>query len=423
LKITERGVTRSDVWELIFDNVRLREIVEADARAQIGACALGERQLLRLLDRQSSDEFREDTRRLFDAGEQMMRSEITAIPDGTYVGESVVYDDSPEGVTESLIHVSVTVDGDNIVLDYTGTSPQQQNFMNAPYVSAASAALVSLLYLVNPQMPHNAGILRPVRIEIPEGTLLNARFPAATFAGNKLCEHNCDAVMKAMARALPERVTASWARRVSFRMTGRDPRDGREHHDVLFMTYSGGGATSGADGYNQPGLMGGGNVLHQDYELFELQNPVILLEHEYWADSAGAGKWRGGMGNQTTIRYAGEDTLVVTHGDGTVRGARGAFGGGNGKSHQETLEYPDGRCQILHARDQAGPLPPGTVSHHQMGGGAGFGSPLRRPLGLVLEDVQNGLVSVESAARDYGVDIDVSTWTAFPGSARRDELG
>ena len=98
------------------------------------------------------------------------------------------------------IRLAVTVEGDEITFDYTGTHPQTPRFVNAPYTSAASATLVTLLLCVGPRVPHNSGIMRPVHINIPEGTMLNAQFPAATFFGNKLCEHNGEAIMQASPR-------------------------------------------------------------------------------------------------------------------------------------------------------------------------------------------------------------------------------
>jgi N-methylhydantoinase B len=417
LKVWDRGVVRRDVWEMVFANLRLREIVEADARAQIGSCLVGERQLLELIGRQGANAFADECRLLQDVGERLMRAEIARIPNGRYVGESLLYDDAPDGVRQAAIRVTVTVHDESLTLDYTGTAPQQTNFMNAPYTSAASAALVTLLYLVDARMPHNAGTLRPVEIVIPEGCLLNARFPAATFGGNKLCEHNSEAVMMALAPAAPGRVTAAWSRRLSYRVTGRDDRTGSEYHDVFFMTYGGGGATEGVDGYNQPGLMGGGNVLHQDYEVFELQNPLRLLEHEYQPDSAGPGEWRGGLGNRTVVRYEGCDTTGVTHGDGTIRGARGIRGGRDGTVSSVTVERPDGEVVKVHARESV-EVPFGSISRHLQGGGGGFGNPLARDMSRVVDDVRKGFVTPESAERDYGVVVDLETWTGRPAPAR-----
>ena len=412
VKVWERGKLRRDVWEFLFANVRMRELVEADAQAQLGSCILGERRLRELIARDSVEGFLAGVERLYEATERMVRSEIRKIPDGRYHGESTVYHDRLSELSTSRICVDVIVDGDEITFDYTGTDPQTLSFVNAPYTSAASATVVTLLYLLSPHIPLNDGLFRPVHINIPKGTILNAQFPAATFMGNKLCEHNSEAIMLALAEALPQRITAPWGRRLSYRATGRDPRNGLPCHDVLFMTYEGGGATHGVDGYNQPGLMGGGNVLSQDYEVFEIQNPIHLLEHEYVTDSGGPGQWRGGLGTRTRLRYYGEETNGVLQGDGTIAPPSGVLGGSPGSLNRVEIQFPDGREQTPHAQEIVPHLPPGTTSVHYGAGGGGFGSPLERTVEAVVADVRNGFVSPTAAAEVYGVVLSADGWDA-----------
>ena len=258
--------------------------------------------------------------------------------------------------------------GDSIAFDYSGTDPQTPTFTNASLTSTTSATLTTLLYLLSPEVLHNHGLVRAVDIHAPEGSILNAQYPAATFMGNKLCQHTGEAIMLALREALPERVTAPWGRRLSYRMTGKDPRNGRGFHDIFFLTYEGGGATHGVDGYNQPGLMGGGNVLAQDYETFEVQNPVHLLEHEYVTDSAGPGRWRGGLGTRTRVRYYGEETGGSTHGDGTMEPSPGILGGGAGTLNQVEFLFPEGEP----------PEGPRHGDHPRHPAGDGVGSRRRR---------------------------------------------
>jgi len=185
---------------------------------------------------------------------------------------------------------------------------------------------------------------------------------------------------------------------------GTDPRNGLSFHDVFFLTYEGGGATSGLDGYNQPGLLGCGNVLSQDYEVFEIQNPMHLLEHEYIEDSGGAGQWRGGLGTRTRVRYYGQDTTALSHGDGTLEPSAGVQGGlPGGTMNRIEVHYPDGRTHVTHAHEIIGELPVGTETVHYGAGGGGFGSPLERDPAAVARDVRNGLISAEAAANTYGV--------------------
>ena len=325
VKLWEQGRLRRDVWELIFANVRLREIVEADAQAQLGELRRGGAAPARddggrgrrRLRRQRGAPVRHDG--AAGAGGDLGAARWRVLRREHHLPgrarQSLDIQDRREGDDS----------GDSIGFDYSGTDPQTATFTNASLTSTTAATLTTLLYLLSPEVLHNHGLVRAVNIHAPEGSILNACYPAATFMGNKLCQHTGEAIMLALREALPERITAPWGRRLSYRMTGKDPRNGRGFHDIFFLTYEGGGATHGVDGYNQPGLMGGGNVLAQDYETFEVQNPVQLIEHEYVTDSAGPGRWRGGLGTRTRVRYYGEETGGSTHGDGTMEPSPGCW--------------------------------------------------------------------------------------------------
>jgi N-methylhydantoinase B len=306
------------------------------------------------------------------------------------------------------IRLALTVDGDKMTLDYTGTDPQTPGFVNAPYTSAASAAVVSVLLCMESEVPHNSAILRAIDIKIPPGTFLNAQFPAATFFGNKLCEHNGEAIMAALSQAVPKQVCAAWGRRLSWRISGLDPRTGKSFHDIYFLCREGAGAVDGVDGYDQDRLLGaaggGGEIgSAQDFELFELQNPVYLWRNEYWTDSAGPGEFRGGLGTETLVEYYGDDCLAVIHGDGIEEGPWGLFGGHSAPPNRIEVRYPDGRVHVAGSKEIVGDIPVGAISHHFNTGGGGFGPPTSRLPELVLNDVRNGVVSVAAARDAYGV--------------------
>jgi len=413
VKVYEKGKLRRDVWDLIFANIRL-DIVEEDMRAEIGSCVVGERGILKILERYGRDVFEAHVAHLFDATEKMMRQEIRSIPDGVYRGEAVAYYDGKNPGSSYTIRVAVTVQDGDIHFDYTGTDPQTTGFVNGTYTSSASATILTFLQMVNPNMPHNEGMVKPIRITIPEGTILNAAYPAATTYGNHLCPNNADAIMRALAPAIPDRVTAEWGELLCSLTTGRDPRKGGEPFvDIGFMGLKGGsGAIQGCDGYDHIGMIdASGGVLDQDYEIFEQQTPHLLLHHEYWADSAGPGQWRGGLGVETRFRIGGQAVKLVTFGDGDVEAARGALGGGDGTLNVIRLRYPDGRDYLCTTKDLVPDVPAGTLYFQQAGGGGGWGDPRKRSPEKVLRDVRNGVVSAEKARADYGVVVDTATWT------------
>ena len=333
LKVYDRGVLRKDVWGMVFANIRYR-IVEEDIKAQIGGARVGERGIRDLIDRYGLERFLAHKDYLFDSTEAIVAGEIGAIPDGRYEATSTVFYDGVTDGSTMEIQLAVTVDGGTVTFDFTGSSPQTPGFVNAPYAATASAVMLTFLMLIDPDIPHNAGIQRRVRIVNPEGSFLNAAFPAATTFGNSITGPTSDAIMKAFAQAIPETVTAGWNRFLGFAVTGDDPRKGRPYTDILFLALKGGsGATWGADGYDHIGLINcAGGILAQDYEMFEIQNPHVLTKHEYLPDSAGPGRWRGGLGIETEFRIDGENVTAVAFGDGIEPGAEafGLFGGGAG---------------------------------------------------------------------------------------------
>ncbi len=413
VKVIERGKLRKDVWDLIFANIRL-DIVEEDMRAEIGSCVVGERGVLKILERYGREVFEAHKEYLFDATEQMMRQEIRTIPDGVYRGEATAYYDGKNPGSEYTIRVTITVRDGEIHFDYTGTDPQTPGFVNGTFTSSASATILTFLQMVNPNIPHNEGMVRPIQITIPEGTILNAAYPAATTYGNHLCPNNADAIMRALGPVIPERVTAEWNELLCSLSTGSDPRKGGEPFvDIFFMGMKGGsGGIYGCDGYDHIGMIdASGGVLDQDYEMFEQQTPHRLIRHEYWCDSAGAGRWRGGLGVETEFLVGGENVKIVTFGDGDVEPARGAVGGKDGTLNVIKLRYPDGRWYTCTSKDLVENVPAGTLYFQQAGGGGGWGNPLERDPAKVLKDVRNGVVSLERAREDYGVVIDPATWT------------
>jgi len=304
----------------------------------------------------------------------------------------------------------------HLTFDYSGTDPQSPGFMNGTYTSSASATLLTFLQMVNPDIPHNAGLVRPVDIIIPEGTVLNAAYPAATTYGNHLCPNNADAIMRALSPVAPERVTAEWGELLCSLTTGNDTRPGKEEMpfvDICFMGLKGGsGGIYGCDGYDHIGMIdASGGVLDQDYEIFEQATPHLILKHEYWTDSAGAGRWRGGIGVETEFLFHGDAIRVVTFGDGDVEPSRGSQGGSDGGLNIIQLKYPgDSEWRTLTTKDLVRNVPDGTLYFQQASGGGGWGNPKERPAEKVLRDVRNEIVSLESARQDYGVVINPATW-------------
>ncbi|MCX6154617.1 MAG: hydantoinase B/oxoprolinase family protein [Candidatus Kapabacteria bacterium] len=404
VKIYERGFLRKDVWNLIFANIRL-QMVQEDLKAQMGACTLGERRLQALVEKYGIETYNLHKEELFNSTEKMMRAEIKEIPNGIYSGESNVYYDGKHPGTVFCIKSKITVEDDNITFDFSESSPQTNGFVNGTFTSTCSAITLTFLQTVNPYIPHNEGMIRPLKYIVPEGTILNAAYPKATTFGNHLCPQIADSIFKALSPAIPERVTAGWNHLLCSLFTGNNPRTNKKYVDICFMGLKGGsGAMTGDDGYDHIGMIdASGGVLDQDYEMYERQTPHLILRHEFMTDSAGAGKWRGGTGVETLIQIGDDDTTMVVFGDGDVEPAYGLEGGTKGILNSITLAYPDGNKRTPMSKDLITGIPKGTVYRQVAGGGGGFGNPKERDLSKLNEDVRNELVSSDFAKQVYGI--------------------
>ena len=404
VKVVEKGKLRKDVWNLIFANIRL-DIVQHDMKAEMGACTVGERRLLELLDKYGLESYEAHKQALFDATRRMMEAEIAKIPNGRYSGEGYVYYDGRHEGSKFTIRVDIEVKDRSIKFDYSRTDAQTNGFVNGTFTSSASATILTLLQMVNPDIPHNEGMVQPIEIVIPEGTVLNAAYPKATTFGNHLCPPNADAIQRALSAVMPDRVTAGWNNLLCSLTTGTDPEKNEQYVDIGFMGLKGGsGAMLGMDGYDHIGMIdASGGVLDQDYEMFEQQTPHRLVKHELLADSAGAGEWRGGLGVETIFEIGSEDTQLVTFGDGDFEPAFGLFGGKDAGLNFIRLHYPDGSTVVPKNKDLITGVPKGTVYHQVASGGGGYGNPKKRDRKVLAEEVRNGVISKEAAMRDYGM--------------------
>jgi N-methylhydantoinase B len=424
VKIYDRGTFRHDVWNLIFSNVRLPEIDGPDMMGMIGACELGGKRVSDIASALGVERFKELVHRLFDITEAMTRDEVREIPDGVYEASSQFhYAATPD--SKLTIQLKVTIDNDELELDYAGTSDQSPSYCNAPLGSTVAGIMTYLSMLLDSDLPHNEGMFRPMRFLIPEGSILNPLPPAATYYGNFMSAMNSEAIMSSFSQAIPERVTAGWIRPMSLQITAWDPRRERWYGDIDFIGLKGGsGATQGLDGWNN-GPIFGVSTLTNDYEFFELQDPHVMLRHELTEDSSGSGRWRGGQGTITRWRFEGESCTLVLQGE--PEGGFGLFGGRKGTDNIFTLYFPNGESHVAHSKEIIRVhIPFGTIVERYSGGGGGFGDPLDRPLAEVETDLREEVISPDRALQDYGVHYDqernaVDTKTSLATRAERSD--
>jgi N-methylhydantoinase B len=409
LRLHDRGVPRRDVEALVRANVRL-DLTWEDIQSMIGACTIGRRRLLEVFGRYGTETIDRHMDLVIQAAERRVRAEIERWPDGTYHGESFMQSDGIDPSRRLRIAVAVTVAGSDITFDFSETDDQAAGFTNMPAASAMGAVSIAFLMLLSASglsIPTNAGLFASVHTVFREGSLIHPRFPAATVFGNQMCDEVLESIMMALAEPLSDRVCAGWNQFLPAAVSGVDARSGAIFVDFLLFSRGGTGAMQGTDGYDALGFTGTpGSMKSQDMEIFELSTPHLVEYVELDTDSAGAGRWRGGYGTRARFRFLGQGVRGSTLGDDSeaegAAPAQGLFGGHDGGLNTLRLTLPDGTVRDWGSKEAVA-IPTGTICDSIHGGGAGYGDPLLRDPGLVVDEVREGLLTPGRARDVFGV--------------------
>jgi N-methylhydantoinase B len=413
VKIWDRGKRREDVINLLLTNMRARRDQEGDLNAQLGACQVGERNLIALLDKYGVEQVRACIDELMNMADRHMRSLIKSVPDGVYTGTATV-EDAGHGLGDLDITATVTIKGDtcHIKID---SPPQVPYFINSYEGNSHSGIYLGVMMFAQVPPPYNEGLYRCVSVDMgPKGTLCNAKEPAPHVnCTTTPMETLTDAVRLAFESAAPDRVSASWGHANGCNIAGWDTRHDEEYVSMILASIiSGAGATPHQDGWHACGPeCCFGALTSGDVELLEYSYPIIIHRYGLMTDSGGAGRYRGGSGTTWEVEPLDRDMTFVTFGEGRRIPAMGASGA---KSRQ--VEPKVGRIEITRGgetevikKNLIATIRPGERAANHNPGGGGYGDPFQRPAEMVAWDVKNGLVSIEGARLDYGVAIDPAT--------------
>jgi len=415
VKLWDRGKRREDVINLLLTNMRSRRNQEGDLNAQYGACQIGERGLLALLNKYGLQTVKDCIARLKDMADSHMRHLVSSIPDGRYMGEAVL-EDSGHGFGELTITATVTVKKDTLHIE-VASPPQIPYFINSYSGNTMSGVYLGLMMFAQVPPPYNEGLYRCVTVDLGEkGTLCNAQEPAPHVnCTTTPMETLTDAVRTALEKAYPERTTASWGHASGINIAGHDTRSNEEYVTmVLASIISGAGATEYMDGWHACGpLCCFGALSSGDTELLEYSYPIIIHKYGLVQDSGGAGLHRGGSGTVWEVEPIEHEMTVIAFGEGRQIATNGAAGAYN------TLIPPKlGRLDIRrgaevqsHKHNLIVTIKPGEKATNYNPGGGGYGDPKTRCPEKVLEDVRNGIVSVDAAKLEYGVIINSHSMT------------
>lgn len=377
VKIFENGQIVRDVLQLVLANVRTSREREGDLTAQVAACRVGERRLLEIARKYGPQEASKYGRHLLEYSAEMMRATLREIPDGTYRGQDFLDND---GVTDEPIAIRVTIRirGARAEVDFTGSSPECAGSINAVKAIADSAVFYVFRCLANDQVPATSGLLRPIRIIAPEGTIVNARPPCAVAGGNvEASQRIVDTLLRALARAVPARVpAASQGTMNNLTFGGRDTRPHRGGAPFAYYeTIAGGmGARPDRDGENAIHTHMT-NSLNTPIEVFEHAYPVRVRRYGIRTGSGGAGKHRGGDGIVREIELL-VPMQVGMLSDRRKFGPYGLAGGHPGKRGKNELVVA-GRSKQVAAKGSFY-APAGAIVCIESPGGGGWGKPMSR---------------------------------------------
>lgn len=384
---------------IIAANTRTPDKVLGDLRAQRGALRVGELRLAELARRYGPATLAAAMDEIVARTEAAMRAAIRAVPDGVYEFEDFLDDWGP-GTAPLRVKVRVTVAGDAIAIDYDGSSPQTVSGMNSYINYTRSYSYAAVKCLTDPYGPMNEGAMRPVTVVAPEGSFLNPRPPAGGGPRAIICYRTFEAVIGALAPALPERVAAAASHFANPTFGGRDRARGRS-----FVAYelvlSGTGARAAKDGCEA--MAYAFNASNIPVEAQEAQQPLIVEHFGFLRDSAGPGAFRGGCGIRRDLRFLADEGKLTNLSERQAFPPYGLFGGRPGTLARTVINPGPGE-QVVHGKASR-EFAHGDVISFQQSGAGGYGDPLERDPARVLEDVLDDFVSVEGARRDYGVAI------------------
>ena len=391
MKLFDRGEPNKILMQIVRANVRQPDEVIGDFYAQTACNDAGGRALLEMMnefDLASTDAIAEEIIR---RSESAVRAEIAKLPSGEWTNETW-----SDGFEEPIaVRCTVKIAGDEIFIDFSGSSPQSTRGINVVLNYTHAYASFAVKAAICPDVPHNDGSFRPVHVSAPAGSILNALEPAPVASRQVIGHFIPSAIFAALSGAMPGRLMAPGADPIWLSVwRGQDPS-----FTTTIFQVGGTGARPTKDGLNAVGFPSG--VAGVPAEVIESLSPVVLKRRELRQDSGGAGMWRGGLGQITEFaRRGGGKWSVSSIADRTVYPAPGLLGGHSGATGEVAL----GDGTRLHAKALVD-LKPDDVVHVNLPGGGGYGDPLQRDPEKVLWDVIDGYITSEIAEKNYGVKV------------------
>ena len=406
VKLVTQGKIDDDIFRLVLAQIRSKRETAGDFRAQVAANITGVKRIAALAERYGVETLNAHIAELLTYTERRARADLEKLPRGIFRATGVVDND---GYTDEPVQLvaQVNIDDDGVLFDFTGSDEQRRAPVNSTYAQTFAACAYVLKTLIDPDIPVNAGFYALVKMIAPLGSVTNAAAPAPVVGGWETQTRMVDVIYKALAQAVPTRVPAGTkAMMAQIAFGGIDPRDGDlyAYYEAIAGGYGARATKDGADAVQTHGQ----NTENAPAEETERGYPIRIARYELVNDSAGAGKFRGGLGLRRDYQFIDHDASCSILSDRDRWGPHGLFGGREGKIAQYFL-LRDGQEIPLRSKTTI-EIRAGDIISFRTCGGGGYGEPHDRDADLVLRDVREQKVSATRAREEYGVVVDVEKW-------------
>ena len=402
IKVIDQGVERRDVLYALAANNRIPSYI-GDLRAQIGAAQLAAERLGEVIERYSATAVEESVDFMIDYAARRFREEVGAWPDGVYEADAYV-DHDPLGNPDVHLHVKITVEGDALAIDFTGSDTRQELQAWSTFGNTRGYTVGQIASMMDPEIPKNEGFFEQIKLTVPEGCVLNPTPGRPVSAGTHHPGADVGEVIAlAMQDVLPDKaVPQTYKTGIPTIIVGIDPHTGQQFTDHSAEVYAGWcNAAKGMDAWGAQAASFG-NLWKATAEINESLFPHVQWSRDYRTDSGGAGQWRGLCGSHYEKEVLA-DAKVYTYVVGMKYPMPGIQGGKPGAPNEMIIRYrSDDPFRVAHTADWV-PISAHERICYDYGGGGGWGNPLDREAQAVLDDVLDEYVSVEAAAREYGV--------------------
>ena len=400
LKIYEEGRLNETLYRVIKDNIRFPESSLGDMKSQMAACRLAARRMDELFDKYGKDTILAAISQIFDETEQKCRNVVAQLPDGIYEAEASIDDDGLIRDEEVPIRVKITIKGSDMIIDLSGCSAERKAAINSRTYAGARVAYKAL---TGPLDPVNEGSFRALKVVIPEGNIMMAKFPAPMSGWSAIVPTVVDTIVVALAKAMPDRVPAGHHGLLggSVVFFGLHPKTKRR---FIVQSIEGGGwgGRPFEDGESATVSVCQGDVRNGSIEGIELKCPVLVESRALRRDSCGAGRYRGGLGLDMKVRNLVEGKWNFERTRRSKCPPWGIAGGTAGEPGGNLLKLP-GEKAFKWITGANIPVPLNSLAIVRTGGGGGWGDPLERDAALVAADAAEGLISRRAAQELYGV--------------------